>query len=128
MTKDDFAVIIPALEDAMAQANIKGDGEYYRTHLADEALAVASFGVFDKATIVQQVSENRNPFTAMRLEDMRVLPLGDVSALVTYKMHIEAARDGQPFTFSVYATTVWRRDGEQWLADTLDGAGSAARR
>lgn len=100
----------------MWEANRRGDGEFYRAHLADEAVAVSSYGVLDREAIVREIAENRIPFTSTRLEHPQVILLTDRSALVTYKAHIEAVREGQPFAFSVYATTVWKRVGRDWLA------------
>jgi ketosteroid isomerase-like protein len=104
------------LEERMWEANRNGDAGYFQAHLADDAIAVASFGVFDKGQAVVQAAENRVPFTRTRLEGARVLQLGEAGALVTYRAFIAAVRDGAPFSFSIYATSAWRRVGDGWEA------------
>jgi hypothetical protein len=115
-SSNDLYEEILRLEEEMAAANCNGNGEFYSSHLADDAIAVAAFGVFGKDAIVRQVSENRIPFTRFEISDAKVTAVGKDGAVISYRGDIEALRDSQPLRFAVYATSVWRRDGEQWLA------------
>jgi Domain of unknown function (DUF4440) len=115
MTNNETEALVLTLEERMWEANRKGDGEFNRECLADEAVVVSLYGVLGKEAIVHQVAENRVPFTSTRLDHPRVVLLTDRSALVTYNVHIEAVRNGQPFAFSVYATSAWKRVGERCL-------------
>lgn len=48
--------------------------------------------------------------------DMKVLPLGAGSAIVTYKLEQKGTMAGQPFPSPVYASTVWMQKNGKWLA------------
>jgi uncharacterized protein (TIGR02246 family) len=114
MQADDMRDTILRLEDEIWAANRRGDGSYYQRYLTDDATAIATFGVFDKAAIVEQVAQNVVPYTSTRLSGQQVMLLGEDSALITYRADIEALQEGKPFSFSVYATSVWRRDRDGW--------------
>ncbi|HWO71934.1 MAG TPA: nuclear transport factor 2 family protein [Dehalococcoidia bacterium] len=104
------------LEEEMWAANRGGHADVFRRMVADDGIAVAAFGVFDKDAVVAQVAENRIPFRRTTMEDVRVISGGPGCGIVSYRAEIDAEGEGRPLHLSVYATTVWRQHGEGWLA------------
>lgn len=51
-----------------------------------------------------------------KTSDMKVVPLGAGSAIVTYKLEQKGSMAGQPFTSPVYASTVWMQKNGKWMA------------
>jgi hypothetical protein len=106
------------LEERQWKANREADAEFYRRYCADDFIIVSRFGLLTKAQVLAQFEKgNINPFLRTDMEDHRVLPIGQDSALLTYKETIEASIDaegGKTTTFSIYATTVYRRTGDGW--------------
>ena len=106
------------LEERQWKANREADADFYRQYCADDFVIVSRFGVLTKADVLAQFEKgNVNPFLRTDMEDPRVLAIGDDSALLTYKETIEASIDaegGKTRTFSIYATTVYRRSGDGW--------------
>jgi len=107
-----------ALEEQQWKANREADGEFYRRYCADDFIIVSTFGVLTKDQVLAQFERgNVNPFLRTDMEDPRVLVLGEDSALLSYKETIEASVDaegGARRTFSIYATTVYRRTSDGW--------------
>ena len=106
------------LEERQWKANREADAEFYRQYCADDFVIVSRFGLLTKAQVLAQFEKgNVNPFLRTEMEDPRVVAIGDDSALLTYKETIEASIDaegGKTRTFSIYATTVYRRSGDGW--------------
>ena len=106
------------LEERQWKANREADAEFYREYCADDFVIVSRFGVLTKPQVLAQFEKgNVNPFLRTDMEDPRLLAIGDDSALLTYKETIEASIDaegGKTRTFSIYATTIYRRSGDGW--------------
>ena len=98
------------LEERMWRANREGDDSFYADMLRDDALVVSRYGVMGKDQIVPGIQANRNPYLSSDLSGFRVVELDEHSALVTYKADVVA----EAGTFSVYATSVYVRDGDSW--------------
>jgi ketosteroid isomerase-like protein len=103
------------LEEQMWQANREGDADFYERNLRDDALIVSKYGVIDKKTGIPVIRANHNPYTKTILSNQKVISLTDSSALVTYKCDITAQTEGGEVEFSVLATSVYVREGNQWL-------------
>jgi len=106
------------LEERQWKANREADAEFYRRYCADDFIIVSRFGLLTKGQVLAQFEKgNINPFLRTDMEDLRVLAIGQDSALLTYKETIEASIDaegGKTMTFSIYATTVYRRTDDGW--------------
>jgi hypothetical protein len=106
------------LEERQWRANREADAEFYRRYCADNFVIVSRFGVLTKDQVLAQFAKgNVNPFLRTEMEEPRVLTIGQDSALVTYKETIEASIDaegGKTRTFSIYASTVYRRTADGW--------------
>jgi hypothetical protein len=98
-----------ALEERFWRAG--GDSEFYREHLAGEALMVfpAPFGVFDREAIVASV-ESAPPWVDVRIEDAHVIRVGG-GAVLAYRAD---ARNEAGESYSTYAGSVYVEEGGRW--------------
>jgi hypothetical protein len=95
-----------ALKDGALEATRKADGAFYESYLAEDAVAVVPYGVFDKKTIVEQMSSAGSPFKSSAIEDTKVTVLTPESGLVTYRAHY-----GDKV---VFVTTVYAKQQGRW--------------
>ena len=102
------------LEEKMWAANRAGDAGYYATMLRDNAVVVSRYGVMDRAAILVGIGENRIPYVSSTITEPRAIELTPDSALITYHVHVEALRDGEPLAFDTLATSVYVRQDGSW--------------
>jgi hypothetical protein len=102
------------LETEMWRANREGDGAFYDRVLRDDAIVVSKYGVAGKAEAVPLITKNENPYLKTDLSDLRVLPIGADSALITYRAEVTALIAGAEQTFQVLATSVYARVDDAW--------------
>ena len=88
-------------------------GEYYREHLADDALMAFSFGVMSRDAAIEAM-ESAPPWATFEIADPRVVVLTDESGVVVYRAR--AQRAGQEPYSAVISSTFVRRDGAWKLA------------
>jgi hypothetical protein len=82
--------------------------EFYRTHLADDALMVVPGMVLDGQTFLQG-ADSGEPWATFEIEDPRVVGLTENSAVVVYR--VTAQRAGQPPYVAHLASAYARREG-----------------
>lgn len=103
--------ILLALKDQALEATKNNDGEFYRNYLADDAVAIVPFGVFNKEAIVKQMASSESQFKSVKIEDTQAIVLTPESGVVTYKATFEAAQVANQLT--AYVTTIYtKRDGK----------------
>jgi hypothetical protein len=92
---------------------LSGDAgaEFYDAFLTDDAVMVVPVGVLERDACIAAF-EAAAPWSRFELSDMRVLPLGEDGAIVTYRATAE--REGHPEYTALVSTTYVRQDGE-WL-------------
>jgi ketosteroid isomerase-like protein len=100
------------LKDQALEATKRKDGAFYSNYLADDAIAVVPFGIFDKQAVVQQMSGD-SPFRSLHVDDTRAVVLNRDAGLVTYKATFEST-DSDKKTFQVFVTTVYARIDGAW--------------
>jgi hypothetical protein len=88
-------------------------GEYYREHLADNALMAFTFGVMTRDEAIAAM-EAAPPWGSFELKDPRVVELTEDSGVVVYA--VEARREGQEPYSAVVSSTFVRQDGAWKLA------------
>jgi uncharacterized protein (TIGR02246 family) len=108
------AETLTELEERMWRANREGDGAFYAGLVRDDALVVSRYGVMGKDQIVAGIQANRNPYVKTELSEFRVVELGEDSALITYRAQVVALVNGSETELSVYATSVYVREGDSW--------------
>lgn len=97
----------------------KGDADYYRQHLADDALLVFAdpVGVLDKEAAIRSLAA-RPPWKEVTLTAVRILELSADAVLLTYR--VTALREGSPppqqaTPYQALGTSVYVERGGAWL-------------
>lgn len=109
---ENIGNILLSLKEQAVEATKNRNGQFYRNYLADHAVAVVPFGIFDKESIVKQMSGD-SPFQSLGIEDTRVIVLTQESGIVTYKA-IYKSENGEKKKFSVFVTTVYAKINDEW--------------
>jgi hypothetical protein len=107
---DRIELELLALKNAALRATAEGDVGFYAAYLADHAIGVTPFGVFDKQKILQGMKDGKS-FRSKSIADEHALALGADAGLVTYRATFEAA-DGQDT--EVFVSTLYRRFDDGW--------------
>jgi uncharacterized protein (TIGR02246 family) len=102
------------LEEKMWAANRAGDADYYAHLLRDDAFVVSRWGVQDRPAILEGIRANTVPYVSSTITEPRVLRLTPDSALINYRVHVEALRAGEPMAFDALATTIYTREDGAW--------------
>jgi hypothetical protein len=94
----------------------KGDADFFRRHLIDDALLVLPppAGLMTKAMTVRSIGESSR-WSEVTLREVNVLELSDGVALLTYRATARREAAGPRYTARVSSAFV-RRDGEWKLA------------
>lgn len=87
--------------------------EYYREHLADNALMAFPFGVMSRDAAIDAMAA-APPWSTFSIDDAQVVALTDDSGVVVYRA--TAQRAGQQPYSAVISSTFVRRDGAWKLA------------
>lgn len=107
---DDVDLV--ALEREGWEALTAGRGaEYYREHLAENALMAFGFGVLDRQAAIEAMAQ-APPWGAFEIIDPQVVKLTDDSGIVVYRA--DAQRPGQERYSAVISSTYACRAG-RWL-------------
>ncbi|TYB47910.1 nuclear transport factor 2 family protein [Actinomadura chibensis] len=86
-----------------------GDGDFYRGLVTDRTVCVEPDGLQTGRELADDIEANKSPFDDYTLDDVKVLPLGDGSALITYRATIRLTE--ADFSFQLYMTSVYERGG-----------------
>jgi len=110
--RDDLNAELLALEHRFWEAST--DVDFYREHLADEAVLVFPYGVgaLDKGMIAYTINASSEEWISHEFEEVQVVPIGDDAAVITYKA-IGERPDDEPFEAYISSTYI-RRNG-RWL-------------
>jgi hypothetical protein len=112
MVMENVEATLLSLKEQALEATKKHDGAFYNNYLADKAVAVVPFGIFQKEAIVQQMSENDSPLRSMQVEDTQVIVLTPESGIVTYRATFPTINGKPPST--VFVTTVYAKMNGDW--------------
>jgi ketosteroid isomerase-like protein len=108
----DTKTLLLSLKELAVEATKRKDGEFYRNYLADNAVAVTPFGIFDKEAVVRQMSRADSPFKSASIADTQVVVLTPECGYVTYRATFPGA-DGKPAS-SVFVTTIYAKIHSTW--------------
>lgn len=113
MTKDNVATTLLALKDKALSATQRGDAEFYRDYLADDAIAIVPVGILGKEQIIRAMSDGKGAFKSRSITDTQAIVLSSDSGVVTYKATFE--RPGSPEElFSMFVTTAYAKIDGEW--------------
>lgn len=101
---NDVESTLLSLKDKALTATRDRDQDFYRGYLADDAVAVLPAGVFDKNAVVASLGAQKVPFQSTKIEDTRVMVLGEDAGVVTYRATL-------PIGVMLVTTVYARRDG-----------------
>jgi len=84
---------------------------FYGEHLADDAVMVFGFGVLDRAQAIEAMA-SAAPWSSFRIEEPRVVELGDSAAVLTYLATAQREGDeeyvGRTTSVYVHSKGSWR--------------------
>lgn len=88
-----------------------GSPDFWQAHFADDGVVALPFGIMDKDATVQAMS-GAAPWTQVAMRDLRIVRLGEASALVTYRA--SARRAGDATDFDAVVGSVYRKRDGAW--------------
>ncbi|MPZ21959.1 MAG: DUF4440 domain-containing protein [Dehalococcoidia bacterium] len=90
-----------------------GDSEFYRQHLADDALMVFPEppGILRREATIDSVAAAQ-PWASFEIEDVLLTELTPDSAAITYRA--TGRREGDPSDYRALASSVYVRRGGEW--------------
>lgn len=109
-TRENAKDELLSLKEQALEATKRKDGEFYRHYLADDAVAVVPFGVFDKEAIIKMMSGD-SPFRSLEVSDTQVIELTPETGIVTYRASFKTGGDAQS---TVFVTTVYAKIKGEW--------------
>jgi hypothetical protein len=110
MSNQEIVRELSALKDRALKASAENDREFYDDYLDADAIAILPQGRFDKSQVLASMTGDKAPFSAKRVEDIVIRPIGTDAAIVTYNAIYD--RDGGEIT--VAATTIYHRGPGGW--------------
>jgi hypothetical protein len=108
---ENIKSILLGLKDQALEATKNADADFYQNYLADGAIAIVPFGVFNKKAIVDQMGSGHSQFKSVRVDDTQAIVLTPESGLVTYKATYEQEDKTQ---LEVFVTTVYAKIKDEW--------------
>ena len=107
---------IMALEKQAWDAFAKGDGKFYETLMADEAIYVGDYGFSTKAQIVKDISSKPCEVKSYSFSNFKVTMLNTDTALVTYESTQDSSCGGQKVPSKVYNSSMYVKRKGKWQA------------
>jgi len=102
--------VLLALKAAAIRATEKGDMTFYADYLADDAIGITPFGIFNKQQILAGMKDHKF-FKSSQIRDSRAVALGADAGFVTYRATFEIS--GRP-PADFFVSTLYRRFGDGW--------------
>jgi hypothetical protein len=102
-----------ALVDLERRFWLQGAGapDFWRTHFADDGLVALPLGIMDKSETVAAMVDGQ-PWTHVDLEDVRVVPVTDSSAILTYAA--AASRPNETGVYRAIVGSLYVRTQDTW--------------
>lgn len=116
LAQDDPAKALPAMEKALWAAWAKGDAAPFEKHLAQNTINVNAARIeMGKAKTVDGIKKGECKVASHSLSDIQVTRFGDSTAILTYTATQDATCAGRKLPGKVHVSSVWVREGGQWL-------------
>lgn len=109
MTCNGFTDLAEAPLEELERELAAGDGATYAQRLRDDAIVVLPERVLDKAETIAEI-DAAGGWDAFAIDGVREHPLGEDSALVTYRFHAHRGA----FEYSAWLSSVYARDEQEW--------------
>jgi ketosteroid isomerase-like protein len=115
--QDDAAKALPAMEKALWDAWSKGDVATFEKHLAQNTVSVNAQRIqVGKAHAIEEMKKTPCKVASYSLGDVQVTRAGDATAILTYTATQDATCGGQKLPAKVNVSSVWVKQGTQWVA------------
>ncbi|WP_332450109.1 nuclear transport factor 2 family protein [Methanoculleus sp.] len=85
---EDLVTVLLEIEKRAWKANDARDVAFYREYLAPGALVVSPWGVLDREGILGDLVKNPHELPEYTVQDEKVVPLGEESAVLTYTVSL----------------------------------------
>jgi hypothetical protein len=91
----------------------KGDADFYRKHLAPDALMVFAepIGVLTRERIIEAVASTRR-WASVRFDNVRFIKLDEHAVIMTYTAYAE--REGDGTAYSALVSSAYVQRGGSW--------------
>ncbi|MCZ7421225.1 MULTISPECIES: nuclear transport factor 2 family protein [unclassified Micromonospora] len=100
-----------ALEQEGWRAISSANGDFYRQLVTAQTLVVEHDGISTGDDLVAEIDGNTSPFTGFTLDEQRIVPVSDDTAVITYRAIAEVSGRG---TFRLYMSSLWQRQADGW--------------
>ena len=96
------------------EAASDGDGDFYRANVVPTGVFVFPdpASAVDKDGCAAIIDGNQTPWAWYRMDDLRLIPLGDQVAVITYR---GTAQPEGAEPFSMLMSSAYVADGDRWL-------------
>ncbi|HEY0427817.1 MAG TPA: nuclear transport factor 2 family protein [Pyrinomonadaceae bacterium] len=94
----------------------KGDGKYFETFLADDAMLGSETGFATKAQSIKDISTKPCELKSYSFSNFKVAMLDKNTALITYEATQNVTCGGQAGPGKIYGTSVYVKRKGKWLA------------
>jgi len=111
---EEIDEILLSLNNKALEATIKGDGDFYRSYLADRAIFVFPHGIFNKENIVKQMSSGISTFCGSGINDVRIFILNNEICVITYKASFEKSKGEEKSSYPFFVTTIYNKINGTW--------------
>jgi len=113
---DEAADKLIALEKGMWDAWAKGDDAVFEKYMHGNTISLTSGEmVSGKANVIKSYNEAACEVRSYLLEDVKAHNINENTVILTYKAQQDATCAGEKLDPKLLATSVWVRDGGQWL-------------
>lgn len=115
---EDATTGLPKLEATLWEGWKTHDATPFEKHLAEGTLNTNSAGSLDvgKAKGIANIKSTDCVVASYALGEMTVHRFGDSTAILTYQATQDATCRGEKVPAKVNVTSVWYKQGDQWLA------------
>jgi len=114
---DDVAEELMALEKASWDAWAKGDMAFFEKHLHENAVNVAGGEMtLGREAIIASMKEGNCEVRSYHLDEVRAQHVAKDAVVLTYRAKQDGNCGGAGLDPEVFATSLWVRDGDHWLA------------
>jgi hypothetical protein len=113
MMSNETQELLIAREKAMVEAQQRGDVDAVGAALAEDFYEIGSSGrLFSKTEILEAIRQIK--IVECSLERLRVLPLDEQHAILTYVARTTRRYQGQESTTRTYRSSMWRKAEGEW--------------
>ncbi|MFF3668517.1 nuclear transport factor 2 family protein [Microtetraspora malaysiensis] len=107
----DIEKTLVEIEQRMLDADAAYDERFFEEYCADDFVAMGNYGIVSRQQVLDMYAKGSgNPDRRNQAHDVVVKPLGDVGAVVAYKLTSTTGDE----TSSWYASTVYRQTPDGW--------------